>query len=89
MLINRQVDGFIIVSSENTEKQVHYLKEKNIPFVLDRHFSEIQTDFVATNNFKASYDATVHLLKNGYQKIGLIAYQSEMYHMKERIRGYE
>ena len=89
VLISRQVDGFIIVSSEGSESQILYLKEKNIPFVLlDRHFPEIQTDFVATNNFKASYDAGIHLISMGYKKIGLIAYKSEMYHMVERIRGY-
>ncbi len=90
MLINRQVDGFIIVSSEGSEKQILYLKEKNIPFVLlDRHFPDIQTDFVATNNYKASYDATTHLIRGGYERIGLFAYKSDMYHMKERIRGYQ
>lgn len=89
VLINRQVDGFIIVSSENSEKQIFHLKERNIPFVLlDRHFSEIQTDFVTINNFKASYDAGIHLIENGYQKIGMIAYKSRLFHMKERIRGY-
>ncbi|WP_373514366.1 LacI family DNA-binding transcriptional regulator [Persicitalea sp.] len=89
VLINRQVDGFIIVSSENSEKQIYYLKEKNIPFVLlDRHFPDIQTDFVATNNYKASYDATTHLIRGGYERIGLFAYQSQMFHMAERIRGY-
>ncbi len=89
VLINRQVDGFIIVSSEGSEKQIHYLKEKNIPFVLlDRHFPDIQTDFVATNNYKASYDAATHLIRGGYERIGLFAYKSEMFHMKERIRGY-
>ncbi len=52
VLINRQIDGFIIVSCEKSENQVQYLKDKNIPFVLlDRHFPEIQTDFVATNNY--------------------------------------
>ncbi|RDB03923.1 LacI family DNA-binding transcriptional regulator [Runella aurantiaca] len=90
VLINRQVDGFIIVSSENSENQVYYLKERNIPFVLlDRHFPDIQTDFVATNNYKASYDAGVHLVKRGYQRIGLVAYKSDMFHMAERIRGYK
>ncbi len=90
VLINRQVDGFIIVSSEKSENQIYYLKEKNIPFVLlDRHFPDIQTDFVATNNYKASYDAGVHLIKGEYRKIGLIAYKSEMFHMVERIRGYK
>lgn len=88
VLINRQVDGFIIVSSEHSENQVLFLKEKNIPFVLlDRHFPEIQTDFVATNNYKASFDACTHLIQGGYERIGLLAYKSDMYHMKERIRG--
>ncbi|MCF0069861.1 LacI family transcriptional regulator [Dyadobacter sp. CY261] len=90
VLINRQVDGFIIVSCEGSENQVHYLKERNIPFVLlDRHFPEIQTDFVATNNYKASYDAGVHLIKSGYSRIGIMAYKSKMYHMEERVRGYK
>ncbi len=89
VLINRQVDGFIIVSCEGSEKQVLYLKEKNIPFVLlDRHFPDIQTDFVATNNYKASYDAATHLIRGGYERIGMVAYKSEMFHMAERIRGY-
>jgi LacI family transcriptional regulator len=90
VLINRQIDGFIIVSCEKSENQVQYLKDKNIPFVLlDRHFPEIQTDFVATNNYKASYDAGVHLIKNGYKRIGIFAYKSAMYHMAERVRGYK
>lgn len=89
VLLNRQVDGFIIVSAENSQNNIIFLKEKRIPFVLlDRHFPQIQTDFVTTNNYKASYDATLHLLQNGYEEIGLIAYDSEMYHMQERIRGY-
>ncbi|KAA0993278.1 LacI family DNA-binding transcriptional regulator [Dyadobacter aurulentus] len=90
VLINRQVDGFIIVSCEGSENQVIYLKERNIPFVLlDRHFPDIQTDFVATNNYKASYDAGVHLIKSGYSRIGIMAYKSTMYHMEERVRGYK
>ncbi|GAA4433864.1 substrate-binding domain-containing protein [Ravibacter arvi] len=89
VLLNRQVDGFIIVSAENSQKNILLLKEKKIPFVLlDRHFPDIHTDFVTTNNYKASYDATVHLLGNGYDDIALIAYDSDMYHMQERIRGY-
>ena len=89
VLINRQVDGFIIVSCEGSENQILYLKERNLPFVLlDRHFPAIETDFVATNNYKASYDAGDHLIQSGYERIGLIAYKSEMYHMVERIRGY-
>lgn len=90
VFLNRQVDGFIIVSSEGSEKQIYFLKEKNIPFVLlDRHFPEIHTDFVSINNSKASYDASKHLIKSGYQQVAFFAYKSELFHMQERIRGYK
>lgn len=89
VLVNRQVDGFIIVSSEDSEKQIYRLIRQRIPFVLlDRHFPEIKTDVVTTNNYKAAYDAGLHLIKSGYHNIGLIAYKSHMHHMRERVRGY-
>ena len=90
VLINRQVDGFIIVSAEDSAEQVRDLKEKNIPFVLlDRYFPDVQTDFVSTDHYKAAYDAGNHLISNGYRRIGMIAYKSQLFHMQERIRGYQ
>lgn len=90
VLVNRQVDGFIIVSSENSERLVVHLQAIQMPFVLlDRHFPELQTDFVVTNNAKASYEAGRHLLEGGYRRIGYMAYESAMFHVKERIRGYQ
>lgn len=90
VLINRQVDGFIIVSAEDSAEQVQLLKEKNIPFVLlDRYFPDMQTDFVSTDHYRAAYDGVSHLITNGYRRIGMIAYKSAMFHMQERIRGYQ
>lgn len=90
VLINRQVDGFIIVSSEDSGQQIQFLKDKNIPFVLlDRYFPDIPTDFVSTDHYTASYDAGSHLVRNEYKNIGMIAYDSQMFHMQERIRGYQ
>ena len=89
VLINRQVDGFIIVSAEDSAEQVRDLNERNIPFVLlDRYFPDIPTDFVSTDHYKAAYDGTNHLITNEYRRIGMIAYRSAMFHMQERIRGY-
>ena len=90
VFLNRQVDGFIFISSENTEDQIHYLNQKHVPFVLlDRHFPDIPTDFVALDNYKAAYQAGLHLIESGYRNIGMIAYRSQLFHMHERIRGYE
>jgi LacI family transcriptional regulator len=89
VFLNRQVDGFIIVSSENSEEQIQYLIEKNVAFVLlDRHFPNIATNFVSLNSYKAAFDAGTHLIQNGYKNVGLIAYKSNLFHMQERIRGY-
>jgi len=88
-LLNRQVDGFIIVPAEGTEMQIKTLHRSGIPLVLaDRYFTDINTNYVALYNFKASYDAVSHLIENGHKRIGMVAYQSTLIHMQERIRGY-
>ncbi len=89
IFINRQVDGFIIFPTDETELQIKELQEKGIPLVLtDRYFNELTTNYVILDNFAASYDAISHLIKNGYRKIGMISYESTLIHMQERVRGY-
>jgi LacI family transcriptional regulator len=90
VLLNRQVDAFIIAPAANTEKQIKDLKKKNVPLVLiDRYFKDVDADMVHTNNFQASYKAVEHLIKNGRRKIGMVAYDTDLPHMQERINGYK
>lgn len=89
VLIKRQVDGFIIAPTENSEDQIRYLQQIAMPFVLiDRYFPDIDTNRVSTDNHQAAYVATNHLIANGYKRIGLVAYQTALVHMQERERGY-
>jgi LacI family transcriptional regulator len=88
-LSNRQVDGFIIVPTEGTIGQIQNLANRKIPFVLvDRYFPEINASHVVLDNYRATYDATVQLIKEGYGNITFFAYELNLVHMKERIRGY-
>lgn len=88
-LSNRQVDGFIIVPTEGTIGQIRELAKKKTPFVLvDRYFPEINASHVVLDNYRATYDATVQLINEGYRNISLFAYELDLIHMKERIRGY-
>lgn len=90
VLLNRQVDAFIIAPAAGTEKQVRELRKRNVPFVLiDRYFDGFEADMVHTDNFQASYDAVNHLIKNGCTKIGMLAYDNVLPHMRERINGYK
>ena len=89
-LINRQVDGFIIAPTEGSEDQIRYLKENNIPFVLiDRYFPNIESSYVVLDNYQSAYNAIKRLVDTGNKKIGMIAYQTDLHHMEERVRGYE
>ncbi len=88
-LLNRQVDGLIIAPADNTQNQVKLLLKNKMPFVLiDRYFPGINTNTVSSNNYLASYTAVSHLLQNGYERIGMLVYQTNLFHMHERKRGY-
>jgi LacI family transcriptional regulator len=88
LLLDRQVDGLIIALPEHTEDQVQYLKRTNVPFVLiDRYYPSIQTNSVSINNYSAAGKAIQHLVENGRKRIGVVAYQTSLFHLNERIRG--
>lgn len=89
-LINKGVDGLIIVPCENSEKSIASLVNDNVSIVLfDRYFPEINVSYVALNNFSATYTATKYLLDSGYTAPCMVAYDINLIHMKERIRGYK
>ncbi len=88
-LLNRQVDGLIIVPAEGCDSQIRNLVRAGIPLVLaDRHFPEINTCSICLDNFQATYDATLHLASKNIKEITLVAYSNKLIHMRERIRGY-
>ncbi len=87
---NRQVDAFIIAPAENTEKQIMALQKTGIPVVLiDRYFPNLQVDNVHIDNFHAAYNAVEHLINNGRKKIAMMAYDTNLPHIKERENGYK
>jgi LacI family transcriptional regulator len=88
-LLYRQVDGFIIVPTEGSEDQIASLIERGTPVVLiDRYFPNLKVSHVCLENYEATFEATNHLIAKGNKKIVMVAYQSSLIHMQERIRGY-
>lgn len=90
VLLNKGVDGLIIVPSDGSRKIIEDLHESETPIVLiDRYFPDLDVSFSCLNNIKATELATQHLIDEGYRKIALIAYKSEMSNVTDRILGYE
>ncbi|HEX8607952.1 MAG TPA: substrate-binding domain-containing protein [Pedobacter sp.] len=88
-LVNRQVDGLILVPVENSQNQIKMLQKSEVPFVLiDRNFPEISANYVALDNYKAAYDATKYLIELGHKRISFVNYKTTLFHLQERNRGY-
>jgi len=88
--LNRSVDGLIIVPVEGSRRQFNVLNQMNVPFVLiDRSFSEKDANVVVIDNRTASFNAVNLLIQNGYRRIGMIAYDTDLTHMQNRTAGYK
>ncbi|MEO5685304.1 MAG: LacI family DNA-binding transcriptional regulator [Chitinophagaceae bacterium] len=90
-LSSRSVDGFLISVSTETEDFTHItdLHERGLPIVfVDRMIESIDTHKVIANNFKGAYDATTHLINNGYKRIAHLANSEYLSITKERAAGY-
>lgn len=90
MLKERQVDGIIISTTQKNAPIFSRLKKENYPFVLiDRKLPKLSTNFVGVDNYTGAYEATEQLIRNGYQKIGLLNISpSYLSTIKDREQGY-
>jgi len=91
MLIDRQVDGLIISTTQNNNKDINLLKKSNFPFVLiDRHIPNIESNFVIVDNKAGAKNAVEHLIRLGKKRIGhLTISPSHLSSLKDRTAGYK
>ena len=88
-LRNKSVDGFIIVPIEHSQEEIMRLQQESVNFVLlDRYFPQIDTSYVAIDNYTAACNATRLLLGKGCVSPLYITYKSDLIHMAERRRGF-
>lgn len=91
-LTSRSIDGLIISVSAET-KNFSYFKElsqKGMPIVFfDRIVDNIETHKVIVDNYKGAYDATVHLIQNGYRNIATLSNAPVLSIARDRLAGYK
>lgn len=89
VLLNRQIDGIILVPVDGGEKAARKILERHVPMVqVDRYYPAIQANYIVVNNYEASAKATELLIKKGFKKIAVICYDLEQNTLIERKRGY-
>jgi LacI family transcriptional regulator len=91
-LASRSVDGLLISLSSETQDYSHlqYLHDKGLPIVFfDRVAPDIKTHKVTANNYKGAFEATEHLIKAGFRKIGHLTSSPQLSISIERLEGYK
>lgn len=91
-LLDIGVSGLIVSLAGETKHFEHFLelKNKSIPLVLfNRQCDEVETDKVVIDNFKASYDATEHLISIGCKHVAYIGGPEKLQISNTRLRGYK
>ncbi|WP_167619348.1 LacI family DNA-binding transcriptional regulator [Maribellus sediminis] len=89
VLVNKGVDGLIVVPCDGSREAIAELIDNDVPLVLvDRNFPDLKVKYSCLDNFKATKLATQHLVDQGYKKISVISYETQMNHILERVSGY-
>jgi LacI family transcriptional regulator len=90
-LFNNRVDGVLMSISKETDVYEHLeaLQQRGLPIVFfDRNAEEMKCSHVTVDDFLGGYQATEHLIKEGYTKIAHLAGPHGLQISKDRISGY-
>jgi LacI family transcriptional regulator len=89
-LMSKNIDGLILASSLENEKELEFIKKRNFPLVLiDRVFEKFNVDSVSVSNIDGARKGIKHLKSLNKQKIACITI-SPVYisSVTNRIKGY-
>jgi LacI family transcriptional regulator len=90
VLIEKQVDGIILVAAGDSTANFLKLQERHIPTVMvDRNTPSVNTDSVQIDNAIYGEIATTHLIKQGHRKIACITGPREVTPSFDRVDGYK
>ncbi|MCL4640520.1 MULTISPECIES: LacI family DNA-binding transcriptional regulator [Olivibacter] len=92
VLYGRSIDGLLISPACETPNVDHLKKfqQLGLPIVLfDRYSDELDVPRVSINNLDAAYQATEHLIKNGYTRIAVLHSNTSLNINIQRLEGYK
>ncbi len=88
-MLDRQVEGLIIASTQKNQEEIGRLKKMKFPFVLiDRHYPEIDTNFVIIDNASGTTRAVEELIRAGRKRVAFITLEKGLEPIHQRLVGY-
>jgi LacI family transcriptional regulator len=87
--MDRPIDGLILSPVAESIELVRPLQHAGIPVVLvDRFFPEMSLSAVSVDHYRAAFQAVSHLIDQGCKRIGMLSYESALFLIHERERGF-
>lgn len=89
LMMEKCVDGIIVIPTSNEGRHFNQLKEYGMPVVLvDRLVDDFVADAVLVDNINGCYSAVEYLINKGERRIGFIGGDMRLTSAKERYDGY-
>jgi len=90
VLVQKQVDGVLLVPARSCEGPVAYLRSRGVPVVvLDRRVPECETDDVRGDSEQGAADLTRLLLELGHRRIAILSGPPDVSTAADRVAGYQ
>lgn len=89
VLMEKRIDGLILVASGADEELSALLRHQPIPMVLvDREVAGVDADYIESDHERGSYLATKYLLELGHRDIGCVSGPIDLPPSRNRVVGY-
>jgi LacI family transcriptional regulator len=89
-LLDRQVDGMILISQHCDTPEVRKLLDGRTPFVLiQRRSSRYRDDYIGSDNLQGMRDSVSYLHELGHRRIGLVTGPGTSSTAQERLEAFE
>jgi LacI family transcriptional regulator len=89
VLMEKRIDGLILVASGADDELALLLREQPVPIVLvDREVAGVEADFIEADHETGGYLATRYLLELGHTEIACVSGPTELPPSRDRVVGY-
>ena len=90
LLLQKQVDGILLVPAGSNTRSIKVIQEQNTPLVvLDRRVSHSNVDIVRGDSEGGAYQLTKYLIDLGHRRIAIISGPRNVSTAEDRILGYK
>ena len=88
-LVQKRVDGVLLVPARSSAEPVAFLRDQKVPVVvLDRRVPDCSVDSVRCDSEKGAYELVKLLLGLGHRRIGILSGPENVSTALDRVAGY-